>query len=322
MNRIKKSVILPTVVCALLAAFNTNATELTNERILGALPQSFDNVGIVRYHELDESTVVGGEFLREAAPVMASAVPSLPLISFISHHLGTEGLALGAFALSNQDVGSGMGPSARSLFGLYVAENGLEQLIGMLENRNSVQQISHQEYRIFSEERNGSVVYAAFIDDRTILTSDQQGDILAIAQALQSEEIAEDSAIWRQLKDVNIDAPVLILRDLQFPMAPPPGFEVPSAENFILGLWMTDMSAPVFKLEAATELDVEAAENYITTVGGIEALSGPEGMALSLQPGTETDSNITGTLTIVHSEMGDHYTDLTFHWLLGNWFSI
>ncbi|MEC8860916.1 MAG: hypothetical protein VYE29_13075 [Pseudomonadota bacterium] len=322
MRKIKICVLLPTVVCALLAAFQTYAAELTNERILGALPPSFDNVGIVRYHELDESSVVGGEFLREAAPVMASALPNLPLISFISRHLRIEGMALGAFALSNLDMGSGVGPSARSVFGLYVAENSLEPLIRTLENRSPVQQISHQEYRIFSEERNGSVVYAAFIDDRTILTSDQQDDILAMALALQSEEIAEDSSNWRQLKDVDIDAPVLILRDLQFPMAPPPGFEVPSAENFILGMWMTDMSAPVFELEAATELDVEAAENYITTVGGIEALSGPEGMALRLQPRTETDSNISGTLTVVHSEMGDHYTDLVFHWMLGNWFSI
>ena len=124
------------------------------------------------------------------------------------------------------------------------------------------------------------------------------------------------------LNGTDTQAPILILRRLQYPIVPPPNGDVPREENFIVSMWISDTSEPMFRLEIATDLNREAAQAYITTVGGIEMLSGPEGISLRLEDPVAEDGNYTGVLELIHNEAGDHYTDLAFHWLLGIWFAI
>lgn len=60
---IKLSLIL---VVTFWTHIHAQAAEPSNSKILGAIPQSFDNVGIVRYIDMDADTVVGSEFRRPA----------------------------------------------------------------------------------------------------------------------------------------------------------------------------------------------------------------------------------------------------------------
>jgi hypothetical protein len=122
-------------------------------------------------------------------------------------------------------------------------------------------------------------------------------------------------------RTVDKDAPVLIPRYLQLPMTPPPGADVPHYDDFVLGMWMSDLSEPVFQMVVVTDLPHADAEHYIRTIGAIEAISGPEGMELNLEQQV-AENKFTGTLEVVHHELGDHYTDLVFFWLLGIWFAI
>lgn len=83
---------------------NLHATELTNSKILGALPQSFDNIGIVRYIDMDADTVVGSEFRREVPAATPAPTNALPLSTYIAQRLRIDGLSIAAVAFSNQDV--------------------------------------------------------------------------------------------------------------------------------------------------------------------------------------------------------------------------
>lgn len=106
------------LVGALLINIHVQAAEPSNNTILGAIPQSFDNIGIVRYADMDADTVVGAQFLRETRtpPGMQGPTDAMPLGHYIAERLNADGLAIAVQALSNQDVGAGMDYSARNTF--------------------------------------------------------------------------------------------------------------------------------------------------------------------------------------------------------------
>ena len=298
-----------------------HAEELSNIKILGAILQSFDNVGIVRYADMDAATVVGAEFLRKVPAAMPAPASALPVDRYIAERLMLDGLSIAAIALRNQDVTSSMGSSARSVFRLYVAKHDTAELVQSVSARSDVQAVSHPEYSIFRDNNPDNPIYIAFLNETLILITSNEDDIKESGAALVAQE-PQPAPNWSMLNAVEIDAPVLILRHLQYPVSPPPGAEIQNHENFVLGMWISDMSAPVFQIEASTDLEPEAAEGYIRTVGAIEALAGPDNIAFSLDHPEETRQNYRGRLELHHSELGDHYTDLTYTWLLGIWFAI
>lgn len=318
-NNIKNIVYL--LVTFILSGNSLFAAELTNTRILGAIPKPFDNIGIVRYIDMDAETVVGSEFLREAPSFMPAPTHDLPVGTYIAERLRLDGLSIGAVALSNQDVVADMANPARNIFRLYVAEHNTDELRKSISRRSDIQQVSNSQYEVYLDDNPVNPTYVAFLDETLILVTNREADITVSAPALLAQE-AQVAPSWSVLTTVNINAPVLILRYLQYPMTPPPGSDVPHQDDFVMGMWISDLSMPAFQIEASTDLMHESAEDYIRTVGAIEALSGPEGITFTLAQPVTGDENYLGRLELLHSEMGDHYIDLTYVWLLGLWFAI
>ncbi len=320
MSHRKKNAVF--LLLAFLMSGNTLfAKELPNSKILGAIPQSFDNIGIIRYIDMDADTVVGSEFLREVPAAMPAPTHAMPVHMYIAERLQLDGLSIAAFALSNQDTPASMDSSGRNRILLYVAEHNTADLMQSVSTRRDIQQVDHAQYEVYRDNAPGNPTYVAFLDETMILVTNNEDDIAESGPALLAQD-SQPTPHWSMLNVVDMNAPALILRHLQYPMIPPPGADVPHHDNFVLGMWMSDLSAPIFQMEVSTDVQRAEAQEYIRTVGAIEALSGPEGMALNLEQPDAPGSNYTGTLEVVHSEMGDHYTDLVFIWLLGNWFAI
>lgn len=321
MRRRNKCLLRLMLVLVYLTSMHTQASELSNRKILGAIPQSFDNIGIVRYTDMDSDTVIGAEFLREVPEAMPPPTSALPVGTYIAERLRQDGLAVAVTALSTQDIAAGMDYSARNIFRLYVAEQSTDGLMRAISSRGNIQQVEHEQYDIYRDDSTDDPTYIAFLDETLILVTNNEDDITVSGSALLAQD-AQPASNWSMLGTVDFHAPVLILRYLQYPMTPPPGAEVPHHEDFVLGAWISDMSVPVFHLEASTDLGPGAAEDYIRTVGAIEAVSGPEGVAFSMEGRDAKGDSYLGRLELLHSELGDHYTDLAYIWLLGIWFAI
>ncbi|MEX2334406.1 MAG: hypothetical protein WD600_09120, partial [Pseudohongiella sp.] len=122
------------------------ATELSNNKILGAIPQSFDNIGIVRYIDMDADTVVGSEFRREVPAVMPPPTSAMPVTHYLAERLRRDGVAVAATALSNQDVAASMGSSGRNTFQLYVAEQNTDGLQQTIASRRNIQRVGHAQF--------------------------------------------------------------------------------------------------------------------------------------------------------------------------------
>ena len=317
--RIKSKALL--LLAFLMNGNNLHATELTNSKILGAIPSTFDNIGIVRYIDMDAGTVVGSEFLRGVPAAMPPPPSALPVANYIAERLNLDGLSIAAVALSNDDVSASMDSTGRRNFRLYVADHDTGRLRQTIASRPDIEPVDHADYDVYRDNTPGNPTFVAFLNETLLLVTSNEEDINVSGPALLAQD-AQPAPNWSILSAVEIDAPVLILRHLQYPMVPPPGADVPHHEDFVLGMWISDTSAPVFQIEASTDLGHEAAEHYIRTVGAIEAVAGPDGIAFSLDQPVAGNDNYPGSLELLHSELGDHYTDLIYVWLLGIWFTI
>lgn len=310
--------IISLATCALCAQTMADMIELSNEKILSSIPSMFDNIGIIRYSELDTNTVVGREFLRTFPPGAILAGADHSMRQYLQEHLSQEGLSVNVTALSSSEVGSSSDSSERNVLQIYVANEPTREIEAVLAARVHVQRIEHPDFSLYQEINARQLEYAAFFGDNTVLLANDAESIEFVVERLLAQA-PEPEATWSELSEVNRSAPILILRNLKYPIPQPEAYDTPNEGNFAIGMWISDASRAAFELEIASDLDLEEAKNYLRVVGAIEALSGPEGVALEIRPSGE---NYMGDLQLLYSEMGDHHTDLAFHWLLGIWFAI
>jgi len=113
--------IISIAACVLSAQTMADMIELSNEKILSLIPNMYDNIGVIRYSELDTNTVVGREFLRTFPQGAILAGADHPMSQYLHEHLSQEGLSVNLTALSSSEVGSSSDSSERNVLRIYVA---------------------------------------------------------------------------------------------------------------------------------------------------------------------------------------------------------
>lgn len=312
----------------------SSVADLSNLRLVGALPVEIESVLVMRIHELgsDESLLAQWvEYMEnpdEGSDLGFDGAPDLSLL--IENGAARAGLHTLVWGGSRFVAPEGIGASRANFRKILITSRSLRHLHDSLHSASQrdpdlehVRSGSVEHFRTRISTRSGhdgiemkTDYLVSFFDMCTVLTAQSRADIESMTAALKSGR--SHTRFERVAQGVGTLSPVFLVRDLLPPLLDGQEDRIAEPEPLAMALALPDPTKPRFEIALLTDAPETEAMRYFRKVAVAYLMSGRD-YDLQVAPGPD---GFRGELVIKPDPHEPYNLALIAFWLFGMWMTI